>query len=375
MAVIVPSISDLRNLILGDADALLQGTEPRLARSLLNTLLMAPVGALHEAYGHLADDLFPDTARSEALDRWATIYGLTRGSATFSQGWLGADGASPGVIPLGTRFRTQDGREFQRVDVGIFPNGTAAILGTGTVDHDAIGVPGPGWYVPVRAVRSGSDGNVLAGSTLSFISPLVGFDPTLSAPLGITGAVDTETDASLRERIVERIQNPPQGGTASEYEQWALAASTPEDPITRAFVVPPAPGDNTVTVYIVDDGGGLPAANPPTPTAQAIANVESYIDERRPLSSQLVVAVPTFVNLGLEIALSPDTAAIRTAIENELDAWLIDTHTPGLELPISILQERISIAAGGGEARLVAPTVNYAPNPDEILTRGGITYS
>lgn len=378
MALIRPTISELVETIRSDADAILGGVDARLERSLIEVVLLAQSGALHGAYGYLqqiADDVFPDTATAAALERWAAIFGISRGASTFSQGWVGTDDVITGIVPVGAFLRRADGREFQRVDTGILADGSELFTGAAAVAYSALGLPGTGWAVPVRAVRSGAAGNTAVAASLSFVSPISGIPPIVEVLLGLAGAVDSEPDAALRARVLARLQNPPQGGTAAEYEAWALAASTADDPITRAFVRSPASGSNVVTVYVVDDGGGIPAARPPTPTSTAITNARDAIDERRPLSADRNVLAPTFVAITPTIDLTPDTPEGRVAIENEIDSFLIDNHEPGQEVPISILQAVISTAAGGADARWVTPTTNYTPGPTQLLYRGAITWA
>jgi len=380
VALIRPSLSELIEAIRADGDALLGGIDARLERGLVDVLLTAQAGSLHGAYGFLqqiADDAFPDTATSDALERWAGIFGISRGPASFAAGWVGASGATPaGTIPTGTVLRRADGREFERVEVALRVDGTTIDTGAAgaLVDWSSIGLAGTGWAVPVQAVESGADGNTANGTSLSFVSPLVDIPPTVTVQIPLAGAVDFETDAALRARLLQRIQNPPQGGTASDYERWALDASTADDPITRVFIVPPASGDNLVTAYVVDDGGGIPANNPPAPSAQAITNANQAIGARKPLSSRISTSAPTFVGLGLTISLSPDTPEGRTSIENELDAFLIDNAVVGQEMPLSLVQAAVSLGAGGADAVVTVPAVNWTPAPGELLYRDAITW-
>lgn len=383
-----PTLESILQEIFTTADATLGGIEARLERGLEAVLLTAQAGGMHGLYGfvqRMADDRFPDSARAEALDTLGSLRGVVRGTATFSQGWIGASGSYPGVIPIGARFRTADGREYERTGSGVLPDGSITTTGTGSVDNATLGLVGTGWNVPVRAVLAGTDQSALVGTTLLFVSPISGFPSQLDATLAIAGAVDSETDASLRARILSAWRNPPQGGTTADYKAWALEASTPEDPISRAFVSPPATGFNTVTVYVVADGGGLPAANPPTPSATAIANAAAYIDARRPLASQLEVRAPTFLPINPTISLpgtlSPaQQAEIQSAITNEIDAYLIDnaqvrTATVSYELPISVLRALVTNAAGGIDASVTAPAANIVPAVHNLIHRGTITWT
>lgn len=377
MAIIRPTLSELVEAVRADADAILGGIDARLERGLVEVILLAQAGALHGAYGYLqqlADDLFPDTAQAAALERWAGIFGISRGAATFAQGWVGAAGTLTATIPLDTILRRADGREYKRTNVGVLADGSGVFVGTGHVAWFTLGLVGTGWAVPVLAVESGSAGNVAPAGSLSFVSPIEGVPPIVTAVLGLSGAVDSEPDAALQRRVLARLQNPPQGGTAAEYQAWTLGASTPADPISHAFVRSPAAGSNVVTVYVINSGGAIPAAHPPTPSATALTNARTAIDARKPLSADRNVLAPTLVAQAFSIHLSPDTATIRTAVTNELDAFLVDNHEPGQEVPLSILQEVASRAAGGGEAKITSPTSNLTPGPAEYRYLGAITW-
>lgn len=378
MAQVRPTLSELVEQLRADGDAILGGVDARLERSLVDVILLAQSGALHGAYGFLqqiADDAFADTATAEALERHAGILGISRGPATFAQGWVGAAGTLSETIPLDVILRRADGREYIRTNVGVLSDGTGLFVGDGHVAWFTLGLAGTGWAVPVLALESGAAGNSAPGVSMTFVSPIAGVPPVVTVQLGLSGAVDSEPDDALRERVLARLRNPPQGGTAAEYEAWALGASTAAYPITRAFVRSPAAGSNVVTVYVVNDGGGIPSANPPTPHANAITNAAAAIDARRPLSADRNVLAPSFVAITPTIHLSPSTDAIKTAIQNEIDSFLIDNHEPGQELPISILQAVVSAAAGGGDAQITAPTSNYTPSPTQLLYRGAITWT
>ena len=117
MALIRPSLSELIEAIRADGDALLGGIDARLERGLVDVLLTAQAGSLHGAYGFLqqiADDAFPDTATSDALERWAGIFGISRGPASFAAGWVGASGATPaGTIPTGSHANCRCGSAYE----------------------------------------------------------------------------------------------------------------------------------------------------------------------------------------------------------------------------------------------------------------------
>jgi uncharacterized phage protein gp47/JayE len=69
---------------------------------------------------------------------------------------------------------------------------------------------------------------------------------------------DEESTDELRARLLARLQNPPHGGNATDYEAWAKEVSG----VTRAWSYPLELGAGTVTVRFVrdDDASPIPDA-------------------------------------------------------------------------------------------------------------------
>ena len=89
----IPNLSTLIARAKSDINARLSGlpgfVDARLRRSLNFVMANVNAGAANGLYGFLSfifDQVFPDTAESEFLDRWASIWGVTRNQAGFAQG-------------------------------------------------------------------------------------------------------------------------------------------------------------------------------------------------------------------------------------------------------------------------------------------------
>ena len=65
--------------------------------------------------------------------------------------------------------------------------------------------------VDVRAVDPGIAGNLDQGSSLAFVNAIAGVDGAVTV-VTMDGGVDVESDDELRDRVLERIQQPPMGG-------------------------------------------------------------------------------------------------------------------------------------------------------------------
>ncbi len=138
----------------------------------------------------------------------------------------------------------------------------------------------------VIAEFAGSAYNVPAGAIDTLLTPLPGV--TITNPTGsLTKAgVDTETDDSLRQRCRLRWATLGGGATRAAYEFWALTARAE---VTQVRVRDDLPrGEGTVDV-IVWGPGGLGLA--------VLADVNAYIQQRRPITADVRVYAATEVNI------------------------------------------------------------------------------
>lgn len=349
-----PALPQLITRIQTDIEGRLPGTDPRLRRSALGVLARAEAGAVHGLYGYLdwlAQQLMPDTAETEHLDRWGSIWGVTRKAAAAAIGNVTFTGTDGSIIDAGTGLQRSDGVEY-------------------TTDAEAT-IAGGIASVAVTADVGGQDTNAVAEVALLLVSPVSGVQS--SAPVaagGLTGGADAETDEDLRARLLARIQIPPQGGSKSDYEAWALAVAG----VTRVWVMPAWLGLGTVGVFFVrDDDDDF------IPDAAEVAAVQAYIDELRPVTADATVLAPLAVAVDMTIALSPNTAAVQAAVTAELadlfrrEAEVEDGAGSGI-IPISHLREAISLAGGETDHQLTVPAADVIFNPGEIGKLGTITF-
>lgn len=349
-----PSLTTIRSRIESDVGARLPGIDPHLRRSLLDVTEKALAAAAHELYGHLqtvARDVFPDTARGDALERWADLYEIGRTQGTFASGALDVTGDSGASVPAGTRFLRGDDVEYEST--------AAATLGPG------------GASVPVEAVAAGADGNAAAGALVSLVSPLAGVDSTATVDAaGLTGGADQATDAELRAALLARLGAPPQGGSLADYQRWAL--EVPE--VTRRWIFPPAPGDDSpvIGVYFVLDDHPTSIV----PDAAKLDEMQDYLEARRAVGQRPVAAAVTLAPLDVTISnLDPDTPEVRAAIAAELADLHLRDAVPGGVILVSRIREAISIAAGESDHELVAPGANVPHATGELPVPGTLTFT
>jgi len=347
-----PTLSEIVSRIKGDIETRLS-TGRLLVSGFLSIIATAYAGAVHLLHGHIEwgiKQLFPDTAEAEFLARWASIWGVSRTSAVYAAGSVTFTGPTDGtVIPTATRLKRSDG-VFFRTDA------SGAIAG-GTVD------------IAVTPVNAGITGDTEEGTLLELVTSIAGIDTSATtATGGITGGADSESDDSLRERLLDRIKQPPHGGAAFDYIKWAKEVSG----VTRAWVYPLAMGAGTVTLtFVLDDEAEI------IPDAGKVAEVQAYIDDdtRIPVTATLTVFAPTAVPLDLDITLTPNTAEVQAAVENSVKDLIRREAEPGGTILISQLREAVSIAAGESDNVITSPTADVTHASADIATFGVITWA
>jgi len=344
-----PDLPTLINRAEADIETRLPGADARLRRSNLNVLARVHSGAAHGLYGYLewiARQVIIDTADGDMLERHASIWGVERKAASPAVGNVTVTGTHGAIVPADSTLARSDGVQYT-TDVEVTISG-----GTATI--------------AVTAVDGGQAGNASAASSLSFDTPIAGVSATATVAVGgLTGGADIEADDDLRARLLARIQQPPHGGASYDYIAWALEVPG----VTRAWVYPAELGLGTVTVRFVRDDDASPI-----PDAGEVTAVQDYIDSVRPVTADVTVVAPIAVPLNFSIDLTPDTAAIRAAVEAELRDLLLRESEPGATILLSHIREAISLASGENDHVLAAPTANVTHAVGEMATFGTITW-
>lgn len=345
-----PPLKDIVTRIKTDIESRLN-TGILLKNSFLSILATAFGGAVHLLHGHIqwaSQQLFVDSAENEFLQRWASIWGISSPPATFATGSITATGSNGSIIPENTRLKRNDDFYYVTTDSATISGGTATI--------------------PVIAIQAGLNGNITAGTSLNFVSSLSGIntDAVVSAG-GITNGADVENIESLRQRLLDRIQQPPHGGASFDYIKWAKEVNK----VTRAWVYPLWNGPGTVSLtFVLDNETDI------IPDAGKVAEVQAYLDDpiRKVVTADITVFAPVPVPLNFTIDLTPDSSEIRQAVQDSLKEMLKREAQPGGTILISKIREAISLATGENDNVLTAPSANVTHATGEIATFGTITW-
>lgn len=331
-----------------------------IRRSFLDVIAKAYGGAVHTLFGFIdwaKDQLFPDTADEEYLLRWATIWGVERKEATFAEINIEVTGTTGNTLAQDTIYQRSDGFQYTvKADVVVPAGGTAIAV--------------------IVASEAGADGNIDDGSIVSLTSPIAGIESDSTVDSTETEGEAQETIEELRERVVERIQQPPSGGTATDYISYAKTVAG----VTRAWVLPGHLGEGTVGLTFVEDN-----ETPIIPSAGKVQEVQDAVEALKPISADLFVFAPIEQNIDPTIRLKPNTTTVQDAVIAELEDMLAREAQVGGAyedvgetydgiIPLSKINEAISIAAGEEDHVLVTPTSDVDPGTGGLVTLGTVTF-
>lgn len=352
-----PSLADLITRTKTDFEGRLGTQGPTLRRAFIAVCARVYAGLMYLLYGFLnwiSLQIFPDTADVDQLLRHASFFGIQQKQASYATGNLIPATAVAGtIVPQGTQWQTPQNIVYQS---------TAAYTCIGTGD-----------LIPVVATVAGATingyaSNLAALSALTILSPITGLSSNATVDSnGLSGGTDTETSAALLGRVLQRVQNPPLGGTAADYITWALSVSF----VTRAWSYPNFLGPGTVGVAFVEDGNTTSIF----PSAADVTTVQNYINALRPVTAaQLTVFAPTDFPVPMSIHIVPQTAATQAAVTAQLNDMFTRLASPGTVIPISQVLQAIEIATGVTDSTLVSPTANITPGATALPRLGTITW-
>lgn len=341
-----PSLRELISQMQADAEREAGATQ--LRQSNLRVLPKVFAFGVHGLYAYIdwvVKQLFPDSSEKSFLERQASIQGIYRRAATAATGTLTVTRTDGATIPVGTVFLAADGETRYA-----------------TTEEPEVGEN----EVPAQCMTTGKVGNREAGETYTLASPLSGVS-TEATGSEMAGGTEAESDDSLRDRLIYRLQNPPRGGTATDYVAWAMEVPG----VTRAWCFPKELGIGTVTVRFATDG----LTENGVPTEGMVSIVSDYIAENAPVTAATTVVAPVAKTVNFQIKdLYPDTPSVRAQIEAELKSLFIREAEPGKALLISHVRQAISSAAGEEDFELVSPTEDIGADVDELLVVGSVTY-
>lgn len=331
------------------------------------------------SFGHyqyldwIAEQSTPFTATGEFLEAWASFKGVYRKTATYATGTGTFTGPVNTDIPPGTDVIRSDGFIYATDSDAFIEGNVATITSTFT------------------ASQAGTLGNAPAGITLTLGTPIQGVSLNVPVTSAVTGGTDIETDDSLRTRMLQQFAAPPQGGSVTDYVEWAEAVPQ----VTRAWCLPNGFGLGSVVVWIMCDieqaafngfpqgtnGGATLETRIPDATGDQLA-VANYIYPLRPVTSLVYVAAPLAAPINIVIQdLNPNTTAIQSAIIAAIADQFVQIGNPSgtLANPQYVFQSQITDAIesvpGIVNYTLTSPVTKIYVNSGTLPVIGSISFS
>lgn len=263
-------------------------------------------GAVAGAYADqraISNDAFPQSSRHDAIaNHLQTYFGAGFVQPQPSVGNVAVSGTPGSSVPQFLQFSyAPNGNIYQAVSGVVIPAGGSVL-------------------VPIQSIGTGQIQNLLSGAPLSIASPPAGVNSNAIASGNLADGRDQETDAEAVARILTFIRSPIAGGTATDYQQWALQA----DPsVVAASVFRFAFGLGSLAVIITagttDIDGALNAGVPVVqiPSQSLIDTVQAYIDTKRPVTDCVQVAGPTPVTINVTAFVKYNSGNGSTILNNQ----------------------------------------------------------
>nr|WP_278987708.1 baseplate J/gp47 family protein [Plesiomonas shigelloides] len=301
--------------------------------------------AVHSVYGYIAyleKNLLPDLADEDWLYRHAAMKKCPRKDPEISRGFARWVGAGDGIAILaGTTLQDMDNPELQFIV-------TERAVSSGGILR-----------APVESLSAGAATNLDDGRQLMLTEPVSGLSSVAAAD-SISGGTDIEDIELWRARVIDRCYYIPQGGADHDYEIWAKEVSG----ITDAWAYRNWMGLGTVGIACVDYSSEAVA-----PSDEILRRARAHIEPKSPVAgTELYLFAPVINRVQHRIRVTPDTAAVRAAIDAELKAFYIREGRPESTIEISRLSEAISSANGEYKHELLSPAAPIT------VPRGQVAY-
>ena len=249
----------------------------------------------------LKKQMFFSTAQGEYLDMHGEPRGIVRRKATKSQGEV-------------TFFINEEAEEDIHIPAGVLLGCRGeSLLRFETTASCVIEAGKTSVTVPAQSVGEGKDCNVAPGE-ISVLATKPGGVHGVTNSKSFVGGCDTESDESLRNRIRNSINTPPNGTNCAYYK--SLAESI--DGVSSAQVVPKGRGVGTVDVYIAADGTEV--------SDDTVVKVQELISSEREVNvdAKVLKATPVSVSvyMWMKAKTGYDYEKVKDACIQVLEAYI-----------------------------------------------------
>ncbi|SUX80810.1 phage tail protein [Citrobacter youngae] len=373
------TLSELRDENRNFLQAELKNVGALLRFANLKVVADMDAGMAHLHYGYLdymALQSNPFTATGEHLAGWMALKRVYRKPASAAKSKdVKAVGAANCIIPAGTILNRGDGYQYT-VDAEI----KIQVTGEGHGEITAV-LPD----VTDDVTGGGANGNADAGTVLTLDINIAGVESQLTLIEATTGGADIEDEEAFRSRGLLSWQEPPQGGSDTDYKKWALEVSG----VTRAWVKRRLNGAGTVGVYIMCDenlNDGFPVGSDGISqlddwgAVKASGDQLTVADHIYPLQTDtaiIFVCSPIRKTINFEIAGIKDAdSTVVSNIKEALKSLFFDESNPdgSGKVDLSDINKSISNVDGTKGYILNSPSSNITFNIGEIPVLGEVKF-
>lgn len=332
----IPNLNELKDAIANDLKQKLNLSDSNLKSVLeaMDSVLAAQFKLVYLFLSDIQNNVFPDTADIEAnggtLERLGRIY-LNRNPRPATSGIfkLSVTGTAGAVLRNSLTFKSNENSKN--------PNQLyildAEYILTGSSDE-----------IEVRSLGGGIDFDLDVSDEVTITEPVIGVNSTLTVLEVIEQPLASEDIEVYRQAILDAIQLEPQGGSRTDYRIWSSDAQG----VRKVYPYVKNGEAGTVQVYVESvlpgtDGNGTPS----TPLMEEVEDVIFFDpDETKPLNERGRIPIQaTLEVLPIEpipvdveiIGLNDSSLAVRTSIENNIRAYLLNVrpYIAGADLPRS----------------------------------------
>ena len=285
---------------------------------------------------------FPQTASGQYLDNHAQMRGLSRNAVVSAVGFI--------------RFRIEALRDtYVTVPEGTICMTSAAVRFVTTAD--AVIRAGEAYCdAPAKAIKGGVSGNAAEKSIIFMVSAPVGISSCTNIER-FSGGTDTESDESLRERVISSYSGLPNGANRLFYESVVLDV----DDVAAVHIVPKARGLGTMDVIVAGIDG--------IPSKELLSTVQTKLRGIREMCVDISVKKPEAVNVDLNIRIDIEDGWTFQDTSNRV-RYALEEYFCGKRLGESIylakLGDIVFGIAGIRNYKILAPTVDVLVENGEL---------
>lgn len=298
----------------------------------LASVLGAALYMLHLVAKRMWKNRFVHSCDIDALDGFGAEYAVPHKPPVYATGYVSvALSNGTASLPSGTLLLDEvTKKEYKTV------NDVALSVGSNNVR--------------VMASEPGAESNASSGTELVFIDSVpsnVGDSAEVvgdgivggkSVDVVISGNVEQwgESAEDYRARLLNRIQNPPHGGSANDYKRWAERFNF----VSKAFVFAHNPRVNSVVVACANIAKG----STPAITDDQVEEVDNYInaDERRPVTADVLVMSVSPVKMVVNATCKPFNDDVKKSVTDALKSVL---QNMGPESEMNFSDARVYVLA------------------------------